>query len=59
LLLTRLRGCRVDEYGKLLDFVKKRIAGGGVLFLPALNFLYIVGLVEYRPKTDAVEYVGS
>jgi hypothetical protein len=29
-----------------------------VLFLPALNFLYLMGLIEYHPKTDAVEYVG-
>ena len=32
--------------------------GGDVLFLPALNFLYLMGLIDYRPKTDAVEYVG-
>ena len=29
-----------------------------MLFLPALNFLYLMGLIEYRPKTDAVEYMG-
>jgi hypothetical protein len=29
-----------------------------VLFLPALNFLYLLGLIDYHPKTDAVEYVG-
>jgi len=34
------------------------VVGGDVLFLPALNFLYLMGLIEYRPKTDAVEYVG-
>lgn len=30
-----------------------------MLFLPALNLLFLLGLIEYRPKTDAVEYVGS
>jgi hypothetical protein len=29
-----------------------------VLFLPTLSFLYLLGLVEYRPKTDSLEYVG-
>lgn len=58
LLLSRLKNRRIDEYDALLTFAKKRVIGGDVLFLPALNFLYLMGLVEYRPKTDAVEYVG-
>lgn len=58
LLLSRLRARRLDEYGALCKFAKKSVAGGDVLFLPALNFLYLLGLIEYRPKTDSVEYVG-
>jgi hypothetical protein len=58
LLLTRLKARRVDEYDILLKYAKKSIIGGDVLFLPALNFLYLMGLIDYRPKTDAVEYVG-
>ena len=58
LLLARLKARRVDEYHVLHNFAKKSVAGGDVLFLPALNFLYLMGLIEYRPKTDAVEYVG-
>jgi hypothetical protein len=42
----------------LQKYVKKIVIGGDVLFLPALNFLYLMGLIDYRPKTDAVEYVG-
>ena len=59
LLLNRLRARRVDEYDVLRKFAKKSVIGGDVLFLPALNFLYLMGLIEYRPKTDSVEYVGS
>lgn len=59
LLLYRLKTRRVDEYSTLRDFVKKAVRGGEILFLPALNLLYLLGLIEYRPKTDAVEYVGS
>lgn len=58
LLLQRLKSRRVDEYDTLRRYVKKAVVGGDVLFLPALNFLYLLGLIDYRPKTDAVEYVG-
>lgn len=58
LLLQRLKARRIDEYGTLKIYVKKAVIGGDVLFLPALNFLYLLGLIEYHPKTDAVEYVG-
>lgn len=58
LLLSRLKDRRVDEYDMLRKYAKKNVVGGDVLFLPALNFLYLMGLIEYRPKTDAVEYVG-
>lgn len=58
LLLARLKSRRVDEYDVLRKFAREQVVGGDVLFLPALNFLYLLGLIEYRPKTDAVEYVG-
>lgn len=58
LLLARLRTRRVDDYDVLRKYAKKSVTGGDVLFLPALNFLYLLGLIDYRPKTDAVEYVG-
>lgn len=58
LLLARLRERRIDEYGALRRYVKKVAIGGDVLFLPALNLLFLMGLIDYRPKTDAVEYVG-
>ncbi len=58
LLLTRLKARRVDEYDDLRKYAKKVVVGGDVLFLPALNFLYLMGLIDYHPKTDALEYVG-
>lgn len=58
LLLKHLRTRRLDRYGELRAFAKKAVAGGDVLFLPALNFLFLLGLIEYRPKIDAIEYVG-
>lgn len=58
LLLARLKSRRLDDYDSLRKYAKKSVGGGDVLFLPALNFLYLMGLIDYRPKTDAVEYVG-
>ena len=58
LLLARLKKRRLDDYDGLRNYAKKTVAGGDVLLLPALNFLYLLGLIEYRPKTDSVEYVG-
>lgn len=58
LLLARLKTLRVDDFSALRKYTRKAVAGGDVLFLPALNFLYLLGLIDYRPKTDAVEYVG-
>ena len=59
LILARLRVQRLCEYDALLAFVRKATIGGDVLFLPSLNFLYLLGLIEYHPKTDAIEYVGQ
>jgi hypothetical protein len=58
LLLVHLKKRRLDDYDSLRKYAKKVIPGGEVLFLPALNFLYLLGVIEYRPKTDAVEFVG-
>jgi len=59
LLLGRLKKQRLDNYGDLRAFAKKAITGGDVLYLPALNFLFLMGVIEYHPKTDAVEYLGA
>lgn len=58
LLLARIKRLRLDGYDKLRRFAKKAVKGGDVLFMPALSFLYLLGLVEYHPKTDSIEYVG-
>jgi hypothetical protein len=59
LLIMRLRAQRLCDYGTLRGFIRKAVLGGDVLFLPSLNFLYLLGLIEYHPKTDAIEYVGQ
>lgn len=56
--LTVLKARRIESYSNLRSLLKKRVSGGDILFLPAVNFLFLMGLVEYRPKTDSFEYVG-
>lgn len=58
-LLARLKKNRTEQYGKLKDFAKRTVEGGNFLFLPAINLLFLLGLVEYRPKNDSFEYVGD
>ncbi len=58
LMLGHLKARRVEDYEKLRKFAKKAVRGGDVLFLPALNFLFLLGRVNYLPKTDALEYTG-
>lgn len=58
LLIRYLKQKRVCDYDDLLKYAKKSVVGGNVLFLPALNFLYLMGVVDYRPKNDVIEYVG-
>ena len=57
-LLRHLKAQRLAEYEALRALSKKAVSGGDSLFLPALNVLYLLGLVEYRPKTDCIEYLG-
>lgn len=59
LVLGRLRQQRLCTYDSLLAYARKAVNGGDVLFLPSLNFLYLLGLIEYHPKNDAIEYVGQ
>lgn len=58
LLLSYIKKKRLEKYDNLLEYARKSVEGGHFLFLPALNLLFLLGLVEYHAKTDAIEYVG-
>lgn len=58
LLLTRLRDRRIENYSSLAKYVRKAVSGGDVLFLPAVNFLFLMGTLRYHSKTDSFEYIG-
>lgn len=57
LLLKELMEKRIEDYESLYSFAKMNVKGGDVLFLPALNFLYLFGVIEYHSKTDSFEYI--
>ena len=58
LILQRLKVRRLEGFDALRAHVQK-VAGSDALFVPSISFLYLMGLVEYRAKTDALEYVGA
>ena len=57
LILKRLKKSKIVSYEDLLCFIKKEITSGEYLFLPSLNFLFLLGLINYQAKNDMVEYV--
>jgi hypothetical protein len=58
-LLAYLRKWRVAEFSQLRKLVKNSSKGSDVLLLPALNLLFLLGVIEYRPKIDSFEYRGK
>lgn len=59
LVVLRLRARRVEEYEDLRGYIKKAVTGGEILFLPALNLLFLLGMIRYLPKTDSIEYTEA
>lgn len=57
LILKRLKKSKIVSYEDLLGFIKKEITSGEYLFLPALNFLFLLGLINYQAKNDMIEYI--
>lgn len=58
LILRRLRDRRVEGFDDLRRYLADTHRGIPALILPALDLLFLLGLIEYRPKTDAFEYMG-
>ncbi len=59
LLLKTLSKNGVEKYDHLEEIVDSKIDGGKYLFLPALDLLYLLGVVEYHSKSDVFEYRGA
>lgn len=57
-VLRHMRHKQIESYVAVRDLVRKQSFTNDVLFVPALNFLFALGLVDYRPKADILEYTG-
>ncbi len=58
LMLGELRRRSVVELEKIRAYVVRRAGEDAELaFLPALNFLFLLGKVAYHTKNDTVEYL--
>jgi hypothetical protein len=59
IIIKRLKKNRIERFDSLLEYLEKKNANAKSLFLTSVNFLYLMGLIEYHQKTDSFEYVGS
>lgn len=57
-LLARLKKKRIEGYSALVDHALSQAEDGDTLFASSISLLFLLGLVEYRPRTDSFEYVG-
>lgn len=58
-ILERLKAKRTETYADLVALVEKRTKNAKTLFLPALNLLFMLGLIRYLPKADRFEYTAQ
>lgn len=56
--LKRLKKVRVERYADLTAFLEGKVPSAKFLFAPGISFLFILGLIQYQPKSDTFEYVG-
>jgi hypothetical protein len=59
LLLGHLMTHRTEKFDSLRKFAEQSVVGGEYLLPSALSLLYLFGLVEYRSKPDAFEYIEN
>jgi hypothetical protein len=59
-LLGFLKKNRVASLARLRErLVQTMGADGEVLFHPTLNFLFLLGRIEYHPESDRIEYLET
>ncbi|PSV38018.1 ABC-three component system middle component 8 [Photobacterium sp. GB-210] len=58
-LLKRIKLKKVEPYSDLYEALKKNNKKAISLLDLSLEFLFILGLVEYHEKNDLIEYIGQ
>lgn len=59
LILARLKKKKFDTITNLKQVLQDNNKDSVALLEPSLEFLFLLGLVEYHPKNDLIEYLGS
>lgn len=59
LILARLKKKKFDTITNLKQVLRDNNKDSVALLESSLEFLFLLGLVEYHPKNDLIEYVGS
>lgn len=57
LLLRRLRAKNLESFDSLRHYVIAKAPDCDALFLPAMHFLFLLGLVDYSAKNDSFRFV--
>lgn len=57
-ILRDVRKKKVEGYEDVRALVREHSLANDALFIPALCFLFMLGLIDYHPKADVLEYVG-
>lgn len=57
-LLKQIKNKRLCTTAELRASLGKPESDRSPLLLPSVSLLFLLGLVEYRRKTDTLEYVG-
>lgn len=59
-LLVELRRRRMMSFETVRALIRRRVGDDAdVVLLPAVNFLYLLGRLDYHPKNDAFEYIEA
>ena len=59
-ILYALRRRRMMEYDAVVRLIRTKVGDDGdVVVAPALNFLFLVGRIQYHVKNDSFEYLEA
>lgn len=58
-LLLRLREDRICRFPDLRNALESFGEDAEPIFMPTLHFLFLLGRIDYHPKTDSFEYLEA
>ncbi len=59
-ILKSLYSCPIQTYEELENLVANTYGESAkVVFINALSFLYLLGLIEYQPSTDTITLINN